>query len=357
MKKEPLFVALSNQKGGVGKSTFTVLLASYFHYLKGYNVLVVDCDYPQHSISTMRNWEVGNIEKNVHLQNQLVEQFGASGRKAYSILNSTPEEARETAGRFLEKSELDYDLVLFDLPGTVNVPGVFQSVINMDYVFTPITQERMAMRSSMSFVLAIREYMHRHKDVPLRGIHMFWNRMDKRVSKDLYNGYTEIFRSLKLPVLETVIPSAERYKKRLRNERASVPQHFVPSIFLRNERKQSGPAGSGNRNHTETSIKTIMTTKRRTDYQVDEEALKRMMAGDVTALERTVPPEEEPETKSQAGPCPEKQEKKSGSSRQQIKKTPDGAADSDEYRSRFLKVKRKHSINSPFHSKNVILLL
>ena len=188
MKKEPLFVALSNQKGGVGKSTFTVLLASYFHYLKGYNVLVVDCDYPQHSISTMRNWEVGNIEKNVHLQNQLVEQFGASGRKAYSILNSTPEEARETAGRFLEKSELDYDLVLFDLPGTVNVPGVFQSVINMDYVFTPITQERMAMRSSMSFVLAIREYMHRHKDVPLRGIHMFWNRMDKRVSKDLYNG-------------------------------------------------------------------------------------------------------------------------------------------------------------------------
>ena len=58
-----------------------------------------------------------------------------------------------------------------------------------------------------------------------------------------------------------------------------------------------------------------MTTKRRTDYQVDEEALKRMMAGDVTALERTVPPEEKPETKSL-----EKQEKKSGSSRQQIKK-------------------------------------
>lgn len=74
----------------MGKSTFTVLLASYFHYLKGYNVLVVDCDYPQHSISTMRDWEVGAIEKSVHLQNQLVEQFGTSGRKAYSILNSTP---------------------------------------------------------------------------------------------------------------------------------------------------------------------------------------------------------------------------------------------------------------------------
>ena len=51
-----------------------------------------------------------------------------------------------------------------------------------------------------------------------------------------------------------------------------------------------------------------------------EQLCKRMMAGDVTALERTVPPKEKPETKSQAGPCPEKQEKKSGSSRQQIKK-------------------------------------
>ena len=58
-----------------------------------------------------------------------------------------------------------------------------------------------------------------------------------------------------------------------------------------------------------------MATKRRTDYQVDEEALKRMMAGDVTALEKTVSPEGESETKSQAGPSQEKQEKKSGLSR------------------------------------------
>ena len=82
-----------------------------------------------------------------------------------------------------------------------------------------------------------------------------------------------------------------------------------------------------------------MTTKRRTDYQVDEEALKRMMAGDVTALKERFLRKRSRKQKSQAGPCPEKQEKKSGSSRQQIKKTPDGAADSDEYRSRFLKVK------------------
>ena len=53
-EKTPLYVAFSTQKGGVGKTTFTVLAASYLYYLKGYGVVVVDCDYPQHSIAGMR---------------------------------------------------------------------------------------------------------------------------------------------------------------------------------------------------------------------------------------------------------------------------------------------------------------
>lgn len=47
---EPVNISICNQKGGIGKSTFTVLLASYLHYTLGHDVLVVDCDYPQWSI-------------------------------------------------------------------------------------------------------------------------------------------------------------------------------------------------------------------------------------------------------------------------------------------------------------------
>ena len=81
-----------------------------------------------------------------------------------------------------------------------------------------------------------------------------------------------------------------------------------------------------------------MATKRRTDYQVNEEALKRMMAGDVTALDKMASPAEAPETISRPAPSQEKQEKNSaGSPKQQIRKSTDEASGPDEYRQRFLK--------------------
>ena len=45
-KDKPLYVAFSTQKGGAGKTTLTVLVASYLHYVKGYDVAVIDCDFP-----------------------------------------------------------------------------------------------------------------------------------------------------------------------------------------------------------------------------------------------------------------------------------------------------------------------
>ena len=62
-KRMAKIIAISNQKGGVGKSTMTVLLASYFHYVRGKTVAVMDCDYPQFSIQTLRDRDVSNVEK------------------------------------------------------------------------------------------------------------------------------------------------------------------------------------------------------------------------------------------------------------------------------------------------------
>jgi cellulose biosynthesis protein BcsQ len=142
MKKETLFVAFSTQKGGVGKTTFTVLAASYLHYLKGYNVAVLDCDFPQYSINAMRKRDTQQVEMDDHYKLMAYNQFKQLNRKAYPIICSSPEEAIAGANSFLSSSNVEFDVVFFDLPGTMNSVGILQSLANMDYIFTPIIADR-----------------------------------------------------------------------------------------------------------------------------------------------------------------------------------------------------------------------
>lgn len=48
---DTIVIAFSNQKGGVGKSTFTVLLASLLYYNKGVDVAILDCDSPSTALT------------------------------------------------------------------------------------------------------------------------------------------------------------------------------------------------------------------------------------------------------------------------------------------------------------------
>lgn len=64
MKKNPLFVAVSNQKGGVGKSTMLVTLASLLNYSMDKSVAIVDCDSTQRSLFNLRERDMEMVEKN-----------------------------------------------------------------------------------------------------------------------------------------------------------------------------------------------------------------------------------------------------------------------------------------------------
>ena len=137
----------------------------------------------------------------------LCGQFDRTGKKAYPVLTSVPGKELKTALPLTGGC----DILFFDLPGTVNSPGVIKTIVNMDYVFTPIIQDRMVMQSSLSFLLALKDFMQQNPDMPLKEIRMFWNRMDGRVSKRLFHQYGLLFKELGLKVLDTVIPDMERY--------------------------------------------------------------------------------------------------------------------------------------------------
>ena len=213
MSKRCTFIALSNQKGGVGKSTMTVLLASYFHYVKGKNVAVIDCDYPQFSIQALRSRDMKNVERSESLQQLLCRQYERNG-----------EESLSGPDRLSGNS----DILFFDLPGTVNTPGILEAIINMDYVFTPVVQDRMVMQSSLSFVATLRDFIRQYPEAPLKEILLFWNKIDGRVSREVYRHYNEIFEKIGLKTLSTVMPDMERYNK----ETSSGGQTFFRSTYF-----------------------------------------------------------------------------------------------------------------------------
>ena len=222
MKKETLYVAFSTQKGGVGKTTFTVLVASYLYYLKGYNVAVVDCDYPQHSISAMRKRDAEQVNGDDYYKQLAFNQFKALGKKAYPVLCSSPDEAIKTADEFLVSAGMEYDVVFFDLPGTVNSEGVINSLSGVDYIFTPIAADRVVLESSLSFAVAIHKLLVKNEACRLKG---------------LYTLYEQTIGELELPLMKVFIPDTKRFKKELDAQRKTV---FRSTLFPADKRLVKG---------------------------------------------------------------------------------------------------------------------
>lgn len=166
MKKDTVLVAVCNQKGGVGKSTMTIMLAGYYHYLKGLNVAVIDCDYPQYSLVRMKERDMRTVEHSEYFKQLMVSQYERINKKAYTIVGSKAENARDAAEKL--KKNGDYDLIVVDLPGTVNSSGVINTIVNMDYVITPIIPDRIVMQSSLSFSTTVWDYAKANKDTPLQ---------------------------------------------------------------------------------------------------------------------------------------------------------------------------------------------
>ena len=228
MKKNPVFIAFSTQKGGVGKTTFTVLAASYLHYVCGYNLIVVDCDYPQFSINAMRQRDAQGLERNPSLQELAVAQFSGGSKSTYTILCSTADTAVETVREYLETNEPDTDFVFFDLPGTINNDGVVNTLSGMDYIFTPISADRISLESTLSFASVIKTGITDNPQTENKGIYLFWNMVDGREKTPLYALYETVIAELGLPLLPTAVPNTTRYKKEATDNGATL---FRSTIF------------------------------------------------------------------------------------------------------------------------------
>lgn len=214
-KKEILKVSIYTQKGGVGKSTMTILLASVLHYRLGYNILVMDCDFPQHSLMGMRERDKRTIMESDFHKKLAVKQFHSINKKAYPIIKCKADNALEKAFDYCEHSSVSPDIIFFDLPGTANTQGVIGALKGMNYIFSPITADRLVVESTLAFSEVFLRLPAQNRDAVEQSLFLFWNQVDGREKTGLYDAYQNVIAGLSLKIMETRIMDSKRFRKEI----------------------------------------------------------------------------------------------------------------------------------------------
>lgn len=165
-------ITFFSEKGGVGKSSLSMMFASVLNYKYGRKVALVDFN---HRIVKYRRTEIKNrlnyIKNN---PNTDVKQFDVE--KAWPIFEVVEAEARalkqngyvqpyaEWFRRLVKKEDLgQYDIVVCDYPGAISEHGAFLDMLQhkqLGIVVIPTEKDEMTLDSTLRLHSLLKDYNH-----------------------------------------------------------------------------------------------------------------------------------------------------------------------------------------------------
>lgn len=185
--KEAIFVAFGNQKGGIGKSTMCRLIATHLWYTHPeIKIALWDCDNPQFSNARLRAmdlelWDKMPVEKKEF--RIIVEQFEAQRRKAalYPIKEMDVARIEREGNDDIEQ----YDIILIDLPGTIDSQELATVLPFINYLFLPTDYDNATVDSTIRY-LKVLEGIARENQFPVIGnMYLFFNGIKKAQLKNI----------------------------------------------------------------------------------------------------------------------------------------------------------------------------
>jgi chromosome partitioning protein len=214
-------ISFVSQKGGVGKTTSAVNLATAFAF-GGYSSLLVDLD-PQSSIrfsmGLNKKAPIGTKELFLDPSIPIKDLVHETDHENMDFILSNVETIKHERSVFnagsdskflqqrLESARDDYDFIIVDSPASTNTMAI-NAIYCSDLIILPLQCESLAIKSLKRFLVAFNELQGKLSDKKLRLAGILLTMYDRkfevhrRVSQQIY-------RVLSDSVFETIIPRNE----------------------------------------------------------------------------------------------------------------------------------------------------
>lgn len=203
-------ISISTQKGGVGKTTISIILANRLCFQLGLSVLLVDCDPPQSSIITNKNTEQNLLEiiKQKKKNNELLEGFEKTWAREFEKtvsehinhkidVISIDDPLINWDFKKIDRLATNYDIAIYDFPGTLEDTKFLHEMIKFDLIFVPVEPDCKAGAKSTATAAGLYILKQKFKNLPemnLQDVCLFFNKVNPRSKQHLYN-MLQLFRT------------------------------------------------------------------------------------------------------------------------------------------------------------------
>lgn len=145
----------------------------------------------------------------------MIRQFRECGQRVWPIVKSSPGTASKDIGNIIETSQEQYDIIITDLPGTLNTEGIIKMLSGVDYVFVPMKADKIVIESSVMFARGINSALVEPSSYRTKGVYLFWTMLDRREKNTLYDEYRDAITGSGLHILDSMIPYRSKFSREI----------------------------------------------------------------------------------------------------------------------------------------------
>lgn len=157
-----------SQKGGCGKTTLSIMTASYLAYKEKQRVGVIDAD-GQHSFYLARQKE----QKKEEVFKEELKKYEVE--KPYDVFACSLAETRAKLVELYKSN--NYDYILVDLPGTVGDQEIYNIVCSINYIIVPFEHHAPALESSLRSAVIVTKKLKNVAGVQIKKVCGVFNKV------------------------------------------------------------------------------------------------------------------------------------------------------------------------------------